>query len=198
MEIILQQDFPALGYVGDKVKVKPGYARNYLIPREIGVEASSANERLLKHRLSAITAKKVKLRSQAQEIKEKLEKLSLSFVIRMGGSGRSFGSVSVKDVDAAIRAEGYQLDRRQIKLVDQIKKPGTYSASVKLHSEVTALVPVVVTAADAVEKRENKEAAEPGEKKKGSRKSRKAASEEAPAQEQAVEKEQQTVESENE
>lgn len=144
MEVILQQNFPALGYVGDTVKVKPGYARNYLIPRGLAVEASSESQRYLKHVLSTISAKRLKLRSEAQSISERLEKVSLEFSIKLGAGGKSFGSISVRDIEAQLKEKGFELDRRQIRLLEPIRKAGEYKVQVKLHSEVHASVPVLV------------------------------------------------------
>jgi len=146
MEIILQQDFPALGYVGDTVKVKPGYARNFLIPRGLAVEASSINERLLKHRLTAINGKKVKLRAQAQEIVTRMQSVVLEFTLKIGAGGRSFGAVSARDVEVQLKEKGFELDRRQIKLLEPLRKAGEFKVQVKLHSEVSANIPVIVRA----------------------------------------------------
>jgi len=146
MEIILQQDFPALGYVGDTVKVRPGYARNFLIPRGLAVEASSINERLLKHRLTAINGKKVKLRAQAQEIVTRMQSVVLEFTLKIGAGGRSFGAVSARDVEAQLKEKGFELDRRQIKLLEPLRKAGEFKVQVKLHSEVSANIPVIVRA----------------------------------------------------
>lgn len=171
MDVILQSDFPSLGYVGDRVAVKPGYARNFLIPRGLAVEASSANARLLKHRMDGINAKKMKLKVEAEALAAKLGAVSLDFTIKMGGGGRSFGAITVKDVDAALKTLGFELDKKQIKLLEPFKKPGEYKINIKLHSEVTAVVNAKV-AAEVVEKK----AAEEGEAKpKRSRKAEAAA-----------------------
>ena len=107
MNVILQSDFPSLGYVGDLVAVKPGYARNYLIPRGVAVEASSANARLLKHRMDGINAKKMKLKVEAEALAARMSVVTLEFMIKMGGGGRSFGAITVKDIDAARKAKGF-------------------------------------------------------------------------------------------
>jgi large subunit ribosomal protein L9 len=146
MEVILQENFHALGYVGDLVKVKPGYARNFLIPRGIAVEASSRNERVLKHRLSSINAKKVKLRGEATEFAKRLEGVVLEFTLKVGSGGRSFGSVSSRDIEAQLKEKGFELDKRQIRLIEPIRRAGESSVQIKLHAEVSATIPVIVRA----------------------------------------------------
>ncbi len=146
MEIILQQNFHALGYVGDRVKVKPGFGRNFLIPQGIAVEASSRNQRVLKHRLTAINAKRVKLRGEAADFAKTLESMVLEFNIKIGAGGRSFGSISIRDIEAQLKEKGVELDRRQIRLPEPIKRAGESTVQIKLHAEVSASVPVIVRA----------------------------------------------------
>lgn len=185
MEIILQQDFPALGYVGDTVKVKPGYARNFLIPRGMAVEASSLNERLLKHRLTAINAKRVKLRAQAQEIVNRMQSLVLEYTLKVGAGGRSFGAISARDIEVQLKEKGFELDRRQIKLLEPIRKAGEFKVQVKLHSEVSANIPVIVRA--EAPKAEAAQVDGEGKTERRRRGSRKAKSEEASTEEGSTE-----------
>ena len=187
MEIVLQQDFPALGYVGDRVRVRSGYARNFLIPRGIALEASLKNEDALRHRLGGVNAKRIKLRAAAEELVKKLEALSLEFTVRIGEGGKAFGSITVRDIEAALHREGYLLDRKQIKLAEPIKKAGEHQVAVKLHSEVSANLAVKVQA-EMTQAQVSAEAAEgiPGEEgKKGRSAGKKAASgkEKAPKKE---------------
>jgi large subunit ribosomal protein L9 len=144
MDVILREDFPALGYVGDHVAVKAGYARNYLIPRGIAVEGSSKNARELEHKLAGIQARKAKLKSIAEGKKTVLESLKLEFSLKIGSNGKSFGSVSHKDVHEAFLAKGQELDRKQVKLLEPIKSGGSFTVEVRLHSEVAAVVPIEV------------------------------------------------------
>jgi large subunit ribosomal protein L9 len=160
MNVILQQDYPSLGYVGDRIAVRPGYARNFLIPRGIAVEASSHNARLLKHRMDGINAKKMKLKVEADALGAKLGVVTLDFTLKMGSGGRSFGAITAKDVEAALTSQGFTLDRKQVKLLEPIKKPGEYKVAIKLHSEVTVAVTAKVVA-EAAEKK----AVEPTEAK---------------------------------
>jgi len=169
MEVILQQDFPALGYVGDRVKVKGGYARNFLIPRGIALEASVHNESLLKHKLGGINARKIKLKAQAQELAAKLEALRLEFFLRMGAAGKAYGSITVKDIEEGLKREGFIIDRRQVSLPEPIRKAGEHKVSVKLHSEVTAGLKVQVNTELPEPKPEEKSPAKAGKEGKKTR-----------------------------
>lgn len=169
MEIVLQEDFPALGYVGDRVRVKPGYARNFLIPRGVAVEARSANARLLRHKMSQIEAKKAKLKAAALEQAKSFEGLVLEYTLRIGEKGKSFGSVSHKDIEQGFKEKSIELDRKQIRIIDPIKGGGEYQIEVKLHSEV--VIPVTVRV--SIERAEKKEArVEDGETRGSRRKGR--------------------------
>ncbi len=156
MEVILVEDFPSLGYVGDKVKVKAGYGRNFLVPRGMAIEASTRNAKLMKHRLGGVIAKKAKLKAKADEIKASLEKLSLEFTVKMGESGKSFGSITARDIEGALKEKSVIVDRKQIRLLEQMKTAGDYQIEVKLHSEVAALIPVKVIAEAAPKKDESR------------------------------------------
>ena len=145
MEVILRQDYPALGYTGETVKVKRGYARNYLIPRGIAVESRSRNARVLTHMLTGINAHKAKLKVAAEEIAAKLREVTLEFTLKLGEQGKSFGSVSTRDMEIALQNLGFQIDRKQIRLHEPIKSGGTFEAHVKLHSEISAPLAIKVT-----------------------------------------------------
>ena len=177
MEVILRENFPSLGYVGDSVSVRAGYARNYLIPRGIAVEGSTRNARVLKHLLTSINAKKVKLRGQAQDFASQIEKIAIEFTLKLGKGGKSFGSVTARDVLVELEKKGVALDRRQVRLPEVVKGAGEYTAEIKLHSEVTARLPFVVKAEKVVV-----EASEAGAEKP--RRGRKAKKDEAEGEEQ--------------
>lgn len=155
MEVILQEDYPVLGYVGDKVKVKGGYARNFLIPRGIALEANTPNAKLLKHRAAQILAKKAKLKAAAQETAKQYEGLILEFVLKIGEKGKSFGAVTLKDIEVALAAKNFVVDRKQIRIAETIKAGGDYRVDIKLHSEVVA----PITARVIVERTDKKAAA---------------------------------------
>jgi len=149
MEVILREDYISLGYIGDTVRVRRGFARNYLIPRGIAVEASSQNERALTHKLGSIMAKRIKKKAEAEAFGKVLEQVTVEFTLKVGAKGKSFGSVTTRDIEASLKALGYEIDRRQIRLSETIKGPGVYKVEVKLHSEVTVGVQVKVIAAQA-------------------------------------------------
>jgi large subunit ribosomal protein L9 len=147
MEVILREDFLPLGYVGDTVKVKRGYARNFLIPRGVAIESSAQNDRALKHKLGAIVAKRIKKKAEAEQFGNILQQIIVEFTIKVGASGKSFGAITAKDIESTLKTLGYSVDRRQIRLIDAIKSVGMHKAEVKLHSEVTVPVQIKVLAA---------------------------------------------------
>jgi len=150
MEVILREDYISLGYVGDTVRVRRGFARNFLIPRGIAIEASSDNERQLKHKLSGIIAKRIKKKAEAEEYAKVLGQVTVEFTLKMGAQGKSFGSITGRDVEASLKSLGYQVDRRQIRVNEAIRSPGVYAVEIKLHSEVSVPVTVKVIAAQPV------------------------------------------------
>lgn len=176
MEVILREDCLPLGYVGDTVRVKRGYARNYLLPRGLAVEASSTNSRALKHQLAGIMSKRLKKKAEAEQFGAVLSQIIVEFTLKMGAQGKSFGSVTTRDIEASLKGLGYTVDRRQIKLVDAIKGAGLHKAEVKLHSEVSVPLQIKVIAAQPVAAAEGAEGSEKG---RGKKKSRKAAAAEA-------------------
>jgi large subunit ribosomal protein L9 len=168
MEVILREDFISLGYVGDRVKVRRGFARNFLIPRGVAVEASSANERALQHKLGAIVAKRLKKKAEAEAFAKVLEQVTVELTLKVGGQGKSFGSITAKDIEEALKNLGYSVDRRQIRLAEVIKGVGQYKVDVRLHSEVVVSVQLKVLAAQVATPVSDEE------KGKGRKKSKKA------------------------
>lgn len=158
MEVILQENYPSLGYVGDRVNVKGGFARNFLIPRGIAIEASSRNERVLKHRLQHVMAKRIRLKSEAEALGNQLGEALLEFTLKIGEAGKSFGSVTSRDIETALKAKGFEIDRKQIRMTETFRRAGEYKVAVKLHAEVTASVPVKVISETPPPSLEGKEA----------------------------------------
>ncbi len=150
MEVILREDHLPLGYVGDIVRVKRGYARNFLIPRGVAIESSAQNDKALKHKLSAIVAKRIKKKSEAEQFGNILQQIIVEFTLKVGASGKSFGAITARDIETALKNLGYTVDRRQIRLVDAIKSVGMHKAEVKLHSEVAVPLQIKVLAAQVV------------------------------------------------
>ncbi len=142
--MILKEDYPSLGYVGDRVSVRNGFARNFLIPRNIAVETNSRRAKMLKHQLDAISARRAKKKKLAEEYARELGAVVLGFSLKSSGQGKSFGSIGVRDIEKALSDKGHNLDRKQIKLGEPIKKPGVVKVGIKLHSEVVVELEVKV------------------------------------------------------
>ena len=162
MEIILAKDYPSLGFVGDTVQVKSGYARNYLIPGGIAVEASSRNASQLKHKLEGIMAVKKSLKTEAEAKAEELKALNLSVKLKVGQGGKSFGSIGSRDVEKLLADKGVTISRKQIQLFEPIKTVGEFPIPVKLHSEVVGEIQLNVIADKVAEKKVSKKKEEPG------------------------------------
>lgn len=146
MEIILKQDVENLGEAGEVVQVKPGYARNYLIPRGIALRATQGNLRRLEEERRHTTRLDERERERAAELAEKLDGRSLTFTVRAGEEGKLFGSVTNIDIAEMLAREGVKLDRRLLELEEPIKELGVYRIPVRLHPEVEAEVKVWVVA----------------------------------------------------
>jgi large subunit ribosomal protein L9 len=138
VQVILNEDMPNLGRPGDVVKVRAGYARNYLLPRGLAVEANSRNLRAFEHQKATAMVKREALKNQAMGLKEKLEALQLNVFARAGEEGKLFGSVTNIDLERALREHGFEVDRRRILLSEPIKQLGDYTVVVRLQPEVEA------------------------------------------------------------
>ena len=144
MEIILRQAVENLGKPGDVVKVKPGYARNYLLPRGLAYEATPGNLKRIQQERDRLDAAENSRRETAQALAEKLEQVSLTFSARVGEEGKLFGSVTTTDIAQQLEAQGYHVEKRQIDLHEPIKALGVYRIPVRLHAEVKPEVRVWV------------------------------------------------------
>lgn len=142
--MILQIDVPALGRAGDVVSVKEGYGRNYLIPQKKAVLADPENLRMLEHQKKVVAANQQKLKKHAEEIKDKINKTTLTIARETAEEEKLFGSVTTKDIADALRKEGLAVDRHAIHLEHPIKSIGIYDVEIKLHPEVTGTVKVWV------------------------------------------------------
>ncbi len=171
MEIILQKNYPSLGYVGDRVKVAAGFARNFLLPRGFAIEASGRNERQVAHMLAGVNKHKEKMRAEASELSNRVSRAVLEFTLKTGEAGKIFGSVTTKDIEAALQTQGFDIVRKQIRLLEAIKKPGEYAVSVKLHAEVSAEIKAIVKSDAPVIKADaaGQESGAEGGRKKGGR-----------------------------
>jgi large subunit ribosomal protein L9 len=144
MEIILREDVDNVGKIGDIVKVRDGYGRNYLLPRGLAVEANRRNLRVLEHQKRLIAAKKERDQKEAQALGERLAALSVVVTARAGEEDRLFGSVTNLDIEKALSAQGVVVDRRKILLEEPIKQLGTYTVPVNLAGGVRGNVTVQV------------------------------------------------------
>lgn len=145
MEIILVEEMPNLGEVGDVVSVKPGYARNFLFPRGIAIPANERQKRRIAHERSILEGKIAKLKSAASGQADKLNNLTLTIEKASGENGKLFGSVTAMEIEALLRAQGFEIDRRRIVLPEPIKSLGDTQVEIKLHRDIRASVTVSVT-----------------------------------------------------
>ncbi len=176
--ILLREDIDTLGGRGEIVKVRAGYARNFLLPQGLATLATKGNVKQIEKEREALLKKASVEKATAEAQKEQMSSIELAFERKAGEGGTLFGSVTSMDIAEALQAKGYEIDRRNITLRDAIKETGDYTVKVKLHREVTLEVPVTVSA----EGGEEVTAAE----KKGRKKKDDAAAE-APATETAAE-----------
>ena len=173
MEILLVNDVIGLGDIGEKISVKPGYARNYLIPRGHAIEANAGSSKAIKHRMLQLTAKKKRLKLEAEQACEEWKKVTVSLILKVGENNKVFGSISTKDIVEALSTKGKKVDRRQIILQEPIRKLGKQEVSIKLHSEVVGTFTVDVTGQSALSEEERRAAAETKAKIESSKKKRK-------------------------
>jgi large subunit ribosomal protein L9 len=143
--ILLREDVEDLGARGEIVRVRSGYARNYLLPRKMAVEATASNVKQIEQERKALMKKEAAERATADMQAGQLRALRLSFERKVGEHGLLYGSVTSMDIAEALRERGYEIDRRRINLRDAIKETGDYAVPVRLHRDVTVEIPVVVT-----------------------------------------------------
>jgi large subunit ribosomal protein L9 len=148
MNIILTESVEGLGTIGDVIKVKPGYARNYLVPRGFAIEANPRNVNELAHQKRQLERKVQKLTQEAQVLKQRLEAVTCLFSQRAGEEGKLFGSVTSMDIHEKIVAAGIEIDRKKIQLEEPIKTLGDHDVTIKLQAGVTATIKVSVSAAE--------------------------------------------------
>ena len=146
MKVILSQNIDTLGTIGEIVRVKDGYARNYLIPRGMAAVANEGNQKSLQHQLKVLEKKKQELLDEAKKLAAGIEKISVTVAKQVGEDEKIFGSVTTAELEELLVAEGVQVSRRDIKLAEEVKKVGVYAAEVKVHPEVTAKFKVWVVA----------------------------------------------------
>jgi large subunit ribosomal protein L9 len=144
MKIILRQDFEALGKIGDMVTVKDGYARNFLIPKQIAILANQKNMKILEQERKRLEIQRNKDKHQAEALAKELEKVSITATVTVGEEDRVFGSVTAQIIAELLKEKGYDIDKKKIHLEEPIKALGIYTVSLKLHQDVDANVRVWV------------------------------------------------------
>lgn len=140
MKVILRKNFDQLGKIGDLVDVKDGYARNFLLPRQVAYIATKGNIRALEEEKQQLAKKEVKELAAAKVLATELENVSITIPVKVGEEDKIFGSVTSQMISDALKEKNYEIDKRKIDLAEPIKALGIYSVNVKLHSDVTANV----------------------------------------------------------
>lgn len=146
MEVILKEDVPKLGSIGDVVKVKPGYARNYLLPRGLAVVADRRNLGALEHEKRVGAEKREREHRKADTLAKQLATVSLTIAAKAGEEGKLFGSVTNIDIERALQDKGFTVDRRRIRLDEPIKQLGDYTLDIQLPLGIEAKIPLSVVA----------------------------------------------------
>ena len=144
MEVILKKSVEGLGAPGDVLKVSDGYARNYLLPMQLAVHATERNRRYLDHQKRVIDQQESKNREHAREIASQISGVTCTLKRRAGENDRLFGSVTSMDITEAVRAEGFELERRFFELAEPIRELGVFMVPVRLHTDVVVELRVVV------------------------------------------------------
>jgi large subunit ribosomal protein L9 len=146
MKVILTKDLENLGKAGALVEVKPGYGRNYLLPRQLAVPATEKNIRQLEHEKAGILSRASKERTNMTAMAQKLSAIEVKFTRKVGEQNKLFGSVTSKDVHEQLAAQGYEVERKQVHLPEPLREIGTFEVQVKLHPDVVAKVKVTISA----------------------------------------------------
>jgi len=146
MEVILKQDVQGLGYKNDVVKVKPGYGNNYLIPNGLALTANDSNKRLVAENVRQAAHKAAKLKQDAEALAAKIGELTVEVGAKAGESGKIFGAVTALQIADALKAKGFDIERKKVHLKENPKQIGTYAVTLDLHKEVKHEIKVKVVA----------------------------------------------------
>lgn len=149
MEVILLERVEKLGQMGEVVRVKDGYARNFLLPRKKALRATAANKAVYEKQKAQLEAQNLAKKGEAEKVAAKMAGLSVALLRQAGDSGQLFGSVSARDIAEAVTAAGFTIGRQQINLSTPIKTIGIYAVSAALHPEVSVEVKVNVARSEA-------------------------------------------------
>jgi large subunit ribosomal protein L9 len=145
MQVILRQDIEKVGSRGEMVKVAPGYARNFLLPKKLAVAANESNKKIVEQERQAHLRKDAKEVGEAQDLSKLLNGVTVTIMQKAGENDQLFGSVTSKDVAEALVAKNYSIDRRKIQLDEPIRTLGEFKVAVRLHKDVMAEVTVIVS-----------------------------------------------------
>ncbi len=146
MQVILREDIDNLGKIGDLVKVAPGYARNFLVPKKKAIEATPKNVHAMEHAKKMVSDRLRKLKKEAAADADRIKALAITIKAKAGEEGKLFGSVTSMDIAEAMKAQGVAVDRRKIVLDEPIKRLGDHTITVKLHADVTTDFKLTVVA----------------------------------------------------
>jgi large subunit ribosomal protein L9 len=149
IEVILKQDVEHLGRRGDVVRVAPGFARNFLLPRKLALAVSEGNKRQIEHERKIAAAREAEEKSTAESLGQRLARATVVIARRVGETETLYGSVTSSDIADALAAQGVEIDRRKIQLVEPLKHLGEHDVSVRLHRDVVAHVQVHVVKDEA-------------------------------------------------
>ncbi len=144
MKVILKEDVKNLGHMGEVVAVADGYAVNYLFPKKMAVEANTKNLKEFEHHKKIILERAAKIRNEMKSLSERLGATAVTIRAKAGEEEKLFGSVTTMDIAEALKAEGFDVDKKKIQLDEPIKRLGEYAVSVKLHADIAAQVKVSV------------------------------------------------------
>ncbi|GAB4253197.1 MAG: 50S ribosomal protein L9 [Ekhidna sp.] len=146
MEVILREDIQGLGYKNDTVNVKPGYGRNFLIPRGMAIIASTSNKKMIEENIRQASHKAEKAKKDAEEMAQKIGELTLEIKTKAGEKGKIFGAITPIQVAEALAGKGHEIDRKKISFEQKIKELGEYTALIDLHKEVHHPIQIKVVA----------------------------------------------------
>lgn len=145
VHVVLTEDLPNVGKSGELVKVRPGFARNFLVPRGLAVSATQENVARIEHEKKVAESRSAKVLREAQELAQKLTSVKLTITRPVGEGSRLYGSVTPRDIEEALKSQGYVVDRRRIE-TDALKSLGTFQVPIRLATSVSATVEVTVAA----------------------------------------------------
>lgn len=148
IQVVLRDDVENLGKSGEVVRVRPGYARNFLLPRGLAAVATRGNIAQVEHEKKVATARSAKLRTDAESVAKRMGDVTVEISMQAGEGDKLFGSVGTKDIAEALAKKGHEVDRKKIVLAENIKTLGDHEATIKLGYDVTAKIKVKVTKAE--------------------------------------------------